>query len=188
MESNNRIMESTQEDALHRLAEAEKLVVELKDIISQKDVQLQQKDEALQEEKKAAENKIKKIKLHAKAKIMSLNKHMEEIKTQGGAALPPEAQAEELSKHNKSSTEEEMEIEKIKHELQEKEKLISSLQAQLDQSEQASQLDKSSAEMEDFVLMKQQLQEKEELISTLQTQLSQTQAEQAAQVGRWHLH
>jgi hypothetical protein len=29
---------------------------------------------------------------------MSLNKHMEEIKTQGGAALPPEAQAEELSK------------------------------------------------------------------------------------------
>jgi hypothetical protein len=50
------------------------------------------------------------------------------------------------------------------------------------------QLDKSSAEMEDFVLMKQQLQEKEELISTLQTQLSQTQAEQAAQVGRWHLH
>ncbi|EDK97946.1 mCG141708, isoform CRA_a [Mus musculus] len=181
MESNNRIMESTQEDALHRLAEAEKLVVELKDIISQKDVQLQQKDEALQEEKKAAENKIKKIKLHAKAKIMSLNKHMEEIKTQGGAALPPEAQAEELSKHNKSSTEEEMEIEKIKHELQEKEKLISSLQAQLDQSEQASQLDKSSAEMEDFVLMKQQLQEKEELISTLQTQLSQTQAEQAAQ-------
>ncbi|XP_029326466.1 golgin subfamily B member 1 isoform X3 [Mus caroli] len=181
MESNTRIMESTQEDALQRLAEAEKLVVELKDIISQKDVQLQQKDEALQEEKKAAENKIKKIKLHAKAKIISLNKHMEEMKTQGGAALPPEAQGEELSKHNKSSTEEEMEIEKIKHELQEKEKLISSLQAQLDQSEQASQLDKSSAEMEDFVLMKQQLQEKEELISTLQTQLSQTQAEQAAQ-------
>jgi hypothetical protein len=33
-----------------------------------------------------------------------------------------------------------MEIEKIKHELQEKEKLISSLQAQLDQSEQASQV------------------------------------------------
>lgn len=44
MESNN----STQEDVLHRLADAEKLVAELKDIISQKDVQLQQKDEALQ--------------------------------------------------------------------------------------------------------------------------------------------
>ncbi|XP_031219670.1 golgin subfamily B member 1 isoform X2 [Mastomys coucha] len=179
MESNN----STQEDVLHRLADAEKLVAELKDIISQKDVQLQQKDEALQEEKKAAENKIKKIKLHAKAKIMSLNKRMEEMKTQGGAALPPEAQAEELTKHDKSSTEEEMEVEKIKHELQEKEKIISSLQAQLEQaqSEQAPKLDNSSSEMEDFVLMKQQLQEKDELISTLQTQLSQTQAEQAAQ-------
>ncbi|XP_076799010.1 golgin subfamily B member 1 isoform X2 [Arvicanthis niloticus] len=183
MESNN----STQEDVLDRLADAEKLVVELKDLISQKDAQLQQKDEALQEEKKAAENKIKNIKLHAKAKIMSLNKHIEEMKAQGGAALPPEAQAEELlSKHDKSLTEEEMKVEKIKHELQEKEKIISSLQAQLEQaqSEQASQLDKSSAEMEDFVLMKQQLQEQEELISTLKTQLSQTQAEQAAQVVR----
>lgn len=62
MESNNRIMESTQEDALHRLAEAEKLVVELKDIISQKDVQLQQKDEALQvlRKKKLLKTKLKK--------------------------------------------------------------------------------------------------------------------------------
>ncbi|KAM7327596.1 hypothetical protein ACRRTK_013963 [Alexandromys fortis] len=42
-------------------------------------------------------------------------------------------------------------------------------------------LEKSSAEMEEFVLTKQQLQEKEELISTLRTQLRQTLAEQAAQ-------
>lgn len=181
MELNN----STQKDVLDRLADAEKLVLELKDIISKQDAQLQQKDEALQEEKKGAESKIKKIKLHAKAKITSLNKQIEELKTKGGAASPPEVQAEELSKHDKSSTEEEMEVEKIKHELQEKEKLISSLHAQLDQaqSELASQLDKSSVEMEDFVLMKQQLQEQEELIGTLQTQLSQTQAEQAAQLS-----
>ena len=44
MELNN----STQDDVLERLAEAEKLVVELQDVISQKDAQLQQKDEALQ--------------------------------------------------------------------------------------------------------------------------------------------
>ena len=37
-----------QGDVLERLADAEKLVVELKDIIRQKDAQLQQKDEALQ--------------------------------------------------------------------------------------------------------------------------------------------
>ncbi|XP_041528730.1 golgin subfamily B member 1 isoform X2 [Microtus oregoni] len=188
-ESSMELNNSTQDDVLERLAEAEKLVVELKDIISQKDAQLQQKDEALQEERKAADNKIKKIKLHAKAKLTSLNKHLEEMKAQGGAASPTSTEpqpAEPLSKHDKNSTEEEMRVEEIKRELQEKETLISHLQAQLHQaqSEQAVKLDKSSAEMEEFVLMKQQLQEKEEVISTLRTQLSQTQAEQAAQVVR----
>ncbi|XP_009198350.2 golgin subfamily B member 1 isoform X6 [Papio anubis] len=180
MEFNN----TTQEDVQERLAYAEQLVVELKDIIRQKDVQLQQKDEALREEKKAADNKIKKLKLHAKAKLTSLNKHIEEMKAQGGTVLLTEPQSEEqLSKHDKSSTEEEMEVEKIKHKLQEKEEQISTLQAQLTQAqaEQAAQFDKSSTEMKEFVMMKQQLQEKEELISTLQAQLSQTQAEQAAQ-------
>nr|XP_030713743.1 golgin subfamily B member 1 isoform X3 [Globicephala melas] len=183
-ESDMEFNDRTQEDVLERLAYAEQLVQELKEIIRQKDAQLQQKDEILQEERKAADNKIKKLKLHAKAKLTSLNKHIEEMKAQGGTVLSTEPQSEEqLSKHDKSSTEEEMEVEKIKHELQEKEELISSLQAQLSQAqaEQATQFAKSSTEMEEFLMMKKQLQEKEELISTLQTQLSQTQAEQAAQ-------
>ncbi|XP_067594841.1 golgin subfamily B member 1 isoform X4 [Pseudorca crassidens] len=183
-ESDMEFNDRTQEDVLERLAYAEQLVQELKEIIGQKDAQLQQKDEILQEERKAADNKIKKLKLHAKAKLTSLNKHIEEMKAQGGTVLSTEPQSEEqLSKHDKSSTEEEMEVEKIKHELQEKEELISSLQAQLSQAqaEQATQFAKSSTEMEEFLMMKKQLQEKEELISTLQTQLSQTQAEQAAQ-------
>ncbi|KAG3271366.1 golgin B1, transcript variant X2 [Ictidomys tridecemlineatus] len=178
MEFNSR----TEEDVLERLAYAEQLVVELKESIRQKDIQLQQKDEALQEERKTADDKIKKIKLHAKAKLTALNKHIEEMKAQGGTVQPPESQSKEsFSKHDKSSAEEEMKMENIKHELQEKEKLISSLQARLTEAEQAAQFDKSSTEMEEFVMMKQQLQEKEELISTLQAQLSQTQAEQAAQ-------
>ncbi|XP_051047386.1 golgin subfamily B member 1 isoform X4 [Phodopus roborovskii] len=175
-----------QQAILERLADAEKLVVELKDIIRQKDIQLQQKDDDLQEERKAADSKIKKIKLHTKAKLTALNKHVEEMKAQGGAASPTKPTAEELlSKPDKNSTEV-MKVEEIKHELQEKEKLISNLQAQLHQAqtEQALKLDKSSAEMEEFVLMKQQLQEKEDLIHTLQTQLSQTQAEQAAQLDK----
>lgn len=56
MELNN----STQKDVLDRLADAEKLVLELKDIISKQDAQLQQKDEALQEEKKELKAKLKK--------------------------------------------------------------------------------------------------------------------------------
>ncbi|XP_022420638.1 golgin subfamily B member 1 isoform X1 [Delphinapterus leucas] len=185
-ESDMEFNDRTQEDVLERLAYAEQLVQELKEIIGQKDAQLQQKDEILQEERKAADNKIKKLKLHAKAKLTSLNKHIEEMKAQGGTVLSTEPQSEEqLSKHDKSSTEEEMEVEKIKHELQEKEELISSLQAQLSQAqaEQTTQFAKSSTEMEEFLMMKKQLQEKEELISTLQTQLSQTQAEQAAQLS-----
>ncbi|XP_032725449.1 golgin subfamily B member 1 isoform X2 [Lontra canadensis] len=180
MEFNDR----TQEDVLERLAYAEQLVVELKEIIREKDIQLQQKDEVLQEERKAADNKIKKLKLHAKAKLTSLNKHIEEMKAQGGTVLPTEPQSEEqVSKHDKSSTEEETEVEKIKHKLQEKEELISCLQVQLSQAqaEQTTQFDKRSTEMEEFLMMKQQLQEKEDLISTLKAQLSQTQAEQAAQ-------
>ncbi|XP_069331206.1 golgin subfamily B member 1 [Eulemur rufifrons] len=185
-ESDMEFKNRTQEDVLERLAYAEQLVVELKDIIRQKDVQLQQKEEALQEERKAADNKIKKLKLHAKAKLTSLNKHIEEMKAQGGTVLPTELQSEEqLSKHDKSSTEEEMEVEKMKYKLQEKEELISTLQAQLTQAqaEQAAQFNKNSTEMEEFVMMRQQLQEKEELIRTLQAQLSQTQAEQAAQLS-----
>ncbi|XP_045668675.1 golgin subfamily B member 1 isoform X1 [Ursus americanus] len=185
-ESDMEFNDRAQEDVLERLAYAEQLVVELKEIIKEKDIQLQQKDEVLQEERKAADNKIKKLKLHAKAKLTSLNKHIEEMKAQGGTVLPTEPQSEEqLSKHDKSSTEEETEIEKIKHKLQEKEELISCLQAQLSQTqlEQTTQFDKSSTEMEEFLTMKQQLQEKEELISTLKAQLSQTQAEQAAQLS-----
>lgn len=109
MECNDKM----QEDVLERLAYAEQLVVELKEIIRQKDTELQQKDEVLQEERKAADNKIKKLKLHAKAKLTSLNKHIEEMKAQGGTAVPAGAQSEEqLSKHDKSSTEEEIKRQK----------------------------------------------------------------------------
>uniref|UniRef100_A0A671E1L1 Golgin B1 n=1 Tax=Rhinolophus ferrumequinum TaxID=59479 RepID=A0A671E1L1_RHIFE len=98
-ESDMEFNDKTQEDVLERLAYAEQLVVELKEIIRQKDIELKQKDEVLQEERQAADNKIKKLKLHAKAKLTSLNKHIEEMKAQGGTALPVEPQSEEqLSK------------------------------------------------------------------------------------------
>uniref|UniRef100_A0A8C5P0T3 Golgin B1 n=1 Tax=Jaculus jaculus TaxID=51337 RepID=A0A8C5P0T3_JACJA len=110
--------------------------------------------------------------------LIPTRKTREECKVEG-CEQPALCQAEcGLRKH---SAEEEMEM--IKHELQEKEKLISSLQAQLTQAqpEQAAQLDNSCAEREELAVVRQQLREKEELISALQTQLSQTQAEQAAQ-------
>ncbi|XP_036031948.1 golgin subfamily B member 1-like [Onychomys torridus] len=53
MELNNTIPDNV----LERLSDAEKLVVELKEIIQQKDLQLLQQDEVLQEERKAADTK-----------------------------------------------------------------------------------------------------------------------------------
>ncbi|XP_036032542.1 IQ calmodulin-binding motif-containing protein 1-like isoform X1 [Onychomys torridus] len=91
MELNNTIPDNV----LERLSDAEKLVVELKEIIQQKDLQLLQQDEVLQEERKAADTKIKKLKLHAKSKLVSLNKQMEKLKAQGEAASPMDPQAAE---------------------------------------------------------------------------------------------
>ncbi|XP_032485577.1 golgin subfamily B member 1 isoform X9 [Phocoena sinus] len=193
-ESDMEFNDRTQEDVLERLAYAEQLVQELKEIIGQKDAQLQQKDEILQEERKAADNKIKKLKLHAKAKLTSLNKHIEEMKAQGGTVLSPEPQSEEqLSKHDKSSTEEGMEVEKIKHELQEKEELISSLQAQLSQAqaEQTTQklrvLQRKLEEHEEALLgraqvvdlLQQELTAAEQRNQIFSQQLQQIEAEQS---------
>uniref|UniRef100_K9J465 Putative golgin subfamily protein b member 1 n=1 Tax=Desmodus rotundus TaxID=9430 RepID=K9J465_DESRO len=191
-ESDMKLNDKTQEDVLERLAYAERLVVELKEIIRQKDTELQQKDEVLQEERKAADNKIKKLKLHAKAKLTSLNKHIEEIKAQGGTGLPTGPQSEEqLAKHDRSSTEEEMEVEKIKHKLEEKEELISSLQAQLTQAqaEQAAQklrvLQRKLEEHEEALLgraqvvdlLQQELTAAEQRNQILSQQLEQVEAE-----------
>ncbi|XP_036204193.1 golgin subfamily B member 1 isoform X3 [Myotis myotis] len=184
--------DKTQEDVLERLAYTEQLVVELKELIRQKDTELQQKDEVLQEERKASDNKIKKLKLHAKAKITSLNKQIEELKAQGGIALPTGSQSEEqLSKHDKSFTEEEMEVEKMKCKLQEKEALISSLQAQLTQAqaEQAAQklrvLQRKLEEHEEALLgraqvvdlLQQELTAAEQRNQVLSQQLQQMEAE-----------
>ncbi|XP_059777007.1 golgin subfamily B member 1 isoform X8 [Balaenoptera ricei] len=193
-ESDMEFNDRTQEDVLERLAYTEQLVQELKEIIGQKDAQLQQKDEILQEERKAADNKIKKLKLHAKAKLTSLNKHIEEMKAQGGTVLATEPQSEEqLSKHDKSSTEEEMEVEKIKHKLEEKEELISSLQAQLSQAqaEQATQklrvLQRKLEEHEEALLgraqvvdlLQQELTAAEQRNQIFSQQLQQIEAEQS---------
>ncbi|XP_036600808.1 golgin subfamily B member 1 isoform X2 [Trichosurus vulpecula] len=179
----------TNEDILERLAHTEQLVVQLKDVIREKDTQLQQKDVILEEERKAADMKMTKLKLQAKARLASLNKRMEEMKAQGGMGLSQEPQSEKLqfpSKCDTSPKEDQMEgFEMLKQKLQEKEELISSLQTQLSQvqAEKAAQCDAPPKEeqMEGFEMLKQKLQEKEELISSLQTQLSQVQAENAAQ-------
>ncbi|XP_074070731.1 golgin subfamily B member 1 isoform X2 [Macrotis lagotis] len=185
------INNGTNEDILERLAHTEQLVVQLKDIIREKDNQLQQKDVVLEEERKAADMKMTKLKLQAKARLASLNKRMEEMKAQVGMESSQEPKSEKRQLPNKcdtSSKEAQMErFEVLKQKLQEKEELINSLQTQLSQvqAERVAECDTSSKEdqIEEFEMLKQKLQEKEVVINSLQTQLSQVQAEQAAQLS-----
>lgn len=80
--------ESSQEDpgpseeVLERLAQTEQLVVQLKELIREKDSQLASTEKQLKEEKEQAEIKFTKLKMQAKAKMASLNKQITELKGQ----------------------------------------------------------------------------------------------------------
>ncbi|NWV49541.1 GOGB1 protein, partial [Daphoenositta chrysoptera] len=95
LESEAESMEETPEELLERLAQTEKLVVQLKDLIQEKDALLQEKETVLKKEREAADAKLMKLKLQAKAKLASLNKRIEEL-TEKGSPLPTQALAEEL--------------------------------------------------------------------------------------------
>ncbi|NXC23856.1 GOGB1 protein, partial [Campylorhamphus procurvoides] len=87
-------MEEAPEELVERLAQTEKLVVQLKDLIREKDALLQQKETVLKEEREAADAKLMKLKLQAKAKLAALNKRIEEL-TGKGLPLPTQASSEE---------------------------------------------------------------------------------------------
>ncbi|KAJ3611974.1 hypothetical protein NHX12_020253, partial [Muraenolepis orangiensis] len=76
------------EETTERLAHLEQLVVQLKELVCDKDTQLAHKDTQLQNEKDTAEVRFTKLKLQAKAKMASLNKQIHELKGQEGPASP----------------------------------------------------------------------------------------------------
>ncbi|NXH59524.1 GOGB1 protein, partial [Rhabdornis inornatus] len=95
LQSETESMEEAPEEPLERLAQTEKLVVQLKDLIREKDALLQEKETVFKKEREAADAKLMKLKLQAKAKLASLNKRIEEL-TQKGSPLPMQALADEL--------------------------------------------------------------------------------------------
>uniref|UniRef100_A0AAV2IZJ8 Golgin subfamily B member 1 n=2 Tax=Knipowitschia caucasica TaxID=637954 RepID=A0AAV2IZJ8_KNICA len=83
------------EEAMERLAHLEQLVVQLKELIRDKDSQLLQKntelinkDAQIKSEGEAAEARFTKLKLQAKAKMASLTKQINDLKGQEGIASP----------------------------------------------------------------------------------------------------
>ncbi|NXM93619.1 GOGB1 protein, partial [Sylvia borin] len=97
LQSEAESMEEAPEELLERLAQTEKLVVQLKDLIREKDALLQEKETVFKKEREAADAKLMKLKLQAKAKLASLNKRIEELTEKGSPSpLPTQALAEEL--------------------------------------------------------------------------------------------
>ncbi|KAM7127290.1 golgin subfamily B member 1 [Ciconia maguari] len=126
-------MEEAPEELLERLAQTEKLVVQLKDLIREKDALLQQKETVLKEEREAADAKLMKLKLQAKAKLASLNKRIEEL-TEKGPPLPAQTLSEEqvYPKNNQNTSEgHREEAEALKEQLREREETVQDLKEQL---------------------------------------------------------
>ncbi|XP_061523146.1 golgin subfamily B member 1 [Phycodurus eques] len=76
------------EEAMERLAYLEQLVVQLKELIYDKDTKLAGKDALLKNERETSEARFTKLKLQAKAKISSLCKQIDDLKGQEGAISP----------------------------------------------------------------------------------------------------
>ncbi|XP_024120890.2 golgin subfamily B member 1 isoform X1 [Oryzias melastigma] len=72
--------EVAMEEVAERLAQTERLVTQLKEMIREKDAALQSKDEELKVEKEASEAKLSKLRLQSKAKVTSLTAQLEELK------------------------------------------------------------------------------------------------------------
>nr|XP_013812195.1 PREDICTED: golgin subfamily B member 1 [Apteryx mantelli mantelli] len=133
LEPGTESMEETPEDVLERLAQTEKLVVQLKDLVREKDSLLQQKETVLKEEREAADAKLMKLKLQAKAKMASLNKRIEEL-TEKGSPLSAQALSEDqICPKNKQNADEGLgeEAETLKQQLREQEKAVKDLKEQL---------------------------------------------------------
>ncbi|XP_027562310.1 golgin subfamily B member 1-like isoform X4 [Neopelma chrysocephalum] len=81
-------------DLTEQLTSTEQLVAQLKELVREKDAELQNKDLQLKEEKESADAKLSKLKLQNKAKVASLTSQLEELKKQLPVAGGLEAKAE----------------------------------------------------------------------------------------------
>ncbi|XP_015745642.1 golgin subfamily B member 1 isoform X2 [Python bivittatus] len=142
LESSQQNGEETPEDVREHLTHMEKLVVQLKNLVREKDAQLQQKDAMLQEERQAAEAKLLKLKLQAKVKVANLNKRIEELTECGAAAptkeppgepLPPVQVRLPTGDHTMCNRQEE-EMGLLRRQLQEQEEIVGELRGQLEEA------------------------------------------------------
>ncbi|XP_061767941.1 golgin subfamily B member 1 [Nerophis ophidion] len=125
------------EEAIERLAHLEQLVVQLKELIRDKDTQLVQKDTELaskdvlfKNEREASDARFSKLKLQAKAKMVALNKQIADLKGQEGAISPDSSFSRDVAADSdvqelqSKLSEEEAKSNKLREQLQDTEKLL----------------------------------------------------------------
>ncbi|TMS02679.1 Golgin subfamily B member 1 [Larimichthys crocea] len=149
------------EEAMERLAHLEQLVVQLKELIRDRDTQLVQKDTELagkdaqlKNEKEEAEARFTKLKLQAKAKMASLNKQISDLKGQGGATQSPD------SSFTGAGAAVEEELQELKTKLREEEANSRGLQERLQTTEQLLQ-EKESVHAEQLLKLQAVICEKD---------------------------
>ncbi|XP_077449568.1 uncharacterized protein golgb1 [Stigmatopora argus] len=114
------------EEAMERLAHLEQLVVQLKELIRDKDTQLASKDALLKNERETSEARFSKLKLQAKARITSLSKQIEDLKGQEGTT----------STGSSFSKDAEDDLQELRNKLHEEVTNSSQLRAQLQAAEE----------------------------------------------------
>ncbi|KAJ8381744.1 hypothetical protein SKAU_G00025220 [Synaphobranchus kaupii] len=120
-----------EEDTLERLAQTEQLVVQLKEMVREKEGQLTSTQRQLKEEKEAGDVRLTKLKLQAKARVAALNKQIADLK---GHGMANSTQSPDSSLTMAPGMEEE--LQQLKLRLQEEESVSRTLREQLEASEQ----------------------------------------------------
>ncbi|KAL8169721.1 UNVERIFIED_CONTAM: hypothetical protein K2H54_056135 [Gekko kuhli] len=82
-------------DLTEQLAQTKQLVIQLKELVKEKDNELHNNKQQLKEEKEAFEANISKLKLQNKAKVISLNSQLEDLKKQLSGAGTQEGKPEQ---------------------------------------------------------------------------------------------
>ncbi|KAI5626025.1 golgin subfamily B member 1 [Silurus asotus] len=165
------------DEILERLAQTEQLVVQLKDLIREKDGQLARSEKLLKEEKEQGEAKFTKLKLQAKAKMAALNKQIIELKGEEGlntsqnsesSFTMPAGSEEELRKLKEKLSEEELSNQSLREQLRVAEQRIKEKE-----EEHAEQVRVLQAVVKDKdVRFQEQIQKHEEELLQINTQAS----------------
>ncbi|XP_018111131.1 golgin subfamily B member 1 isoform X2 [Xenopus laevis] len=164
--------EEMSEDQMERLAHYEQLVVQLKELIQQKDTEIEQRDAQIKLERETSDAKMAKLKLQAKAKVANLNKQLEELKKtsadnkvnkEGSSDAWHHDQREEERIHEEERRRLQNNVSELTQQLQESQETVSKLTRQLyDSQDSFGELTRQLHESQQTVEQLQKCQQKQE--------------------------